>query len=160
MPDVHAVVYYFGELPVYMRLNLGTEMPETYRIQGSKGVLEVTGSSLSLAPQTGKDAYPSYYTGSYPHAMREAYLAKWHEENDPKPGQTAAMPETMSFSGPDFDDVRPHLWTFFEAVRTRKPVVEDVVFGHHAALACHMANESYFRKSTVSWDEVSKTIKS
>src|SRR5438034_353387 len=159
MPDVHAVVYYFGDLPVYMRLNLGTEMPEAYRIQGSKGVLDVTGSTLSLAPQTGKDNYPSYYTGSYPHAMREAYLQKWHEENDPKLGQATTMPETISFSGPDFDDVRPHLWTFFEAERTRKPVVEDVVFGHNAALACHMANESYFRKSTVSWDEASKTIK-
>src|SRR5213594_2903234 len=159
MPDVHAVVYYFGELPVYMRLNLGTAMPETYRIQGSKGVLEVTGSSLSLAPQSGKDEYPSYYTGSYPRAMRDAYLQKWHQENDPKLGQ-AAMPETIAFTGPDFDDVRPHLWTFFEAVRTRKPVVEDVVFGHHAALACHMANESYFRKSPVSWDEASQSIKS
>ena len=159
MPDVHAVVYYFGELPVYMRLNLGTAMPETYRIQGSKGVLEVTGSSLSLAPQSGKDEYPSYYTGSYPRAMRDAYLQKWHQENDPKLGQ-AAMPETIAFTGPDFDDVRPHLWTFFEAVRTRKPVVEDVVFGHHAALACHMANESYFRKSPVSWDEASQSIRS
>ncbi len=160
MPDVHAVVYYFGELPVYMRLNLGTEMPETYRIQGSKGILEVTGSTLNLAPQSGKDNYPSYYTGSYPHAMREAYLEKWHQENDPKLGQATAMPETISFTGPNFDDVRPHLWTYFEAVRTRKPVVEDAVFGHHAALACHMANESYFRRSLVSWDEASKTIKS
>ena len=132
-------------------------MPETYRIQGSKGVLEVTGSSLTFAPQTGRDGYPSYYTGSFPRAMREAYVEKWHLENDPKLGQ-AAMSETISFSGPDFDDVRPHLWTFFEAVRTRKPVVEDVVFGHNAALACHMANESYFRKGTVSWDDASKTI--
>jgi len=159
MPDVHAVAYYYGELPVYMRLNLGTEMPETYRIQGSKGVLEVTGSSLSFAPQTGKDAYPSYYANSFPRAMREAYVAKWHQENDPQPGQEP-MPESIAFRGPDYDDVRPHLWTFFEAVRSRKPVVEDAVFGHHAALACHMANESYFRKSAVSWDEASKTIKS
>src|SRR6267378_2100196 len=128
-------------------------------IQGAKGILEVTGSTLNLAPQSGKDNYPSYYTGSYPHAMREAYLEKWHQENDPKLGQAAAMPETISFTGPDFDDVRPHLWAYFEAVRTRKPVVEDVVFGHHAALACHMANESYFRKTSVSWDEASKTIR-
>jgi len=40
MPDVHATIYYYsGDLPVYMRLNLGTEMPEQYRIQGSKGIL-------------------------------------------------------------------------------------------------------------------------
>jgi len=44
-------------------------------------------------------------------------------------------------------------------VRTRQPVVQDAVFGHHAALACHMANESYFRKAPVAWDEASGTIK-
>jgi hypothetical protein len=39
-------------------------------------------------------------------------------------------------------------------------VTEDTVFGHNAALACHMANESYFRKSAVNWDAASNTIKS
>jgi len=38
--------------------------------------------------------------------------------------------------------------------------MENALFGHHAALACHMANESYFRKSAVTWDEGSNTIKS
>jgi len=44
-------------------------------------------------------------------------------------------------------------------VRSRKPVVQDAVFGHHAAAACHMANQAYFRKSVVSWDEATNTIK-
>jgi len=52
------------------------------------------------------------------------------------------------------------MWKFFEAVRSRKPLLQDVVFGHHAALACHMANESYYRNSPVHWDESSQTIKS
>src|SRR5712691_692142 len=30
MPDVHVVIYYYGDLPVTMRLNLGTEAPESY----------------------------------------------------------------------------------------------------------------------------------
>jgi len=148
MPDVHATLFYYGELPVYMRLNLGTEMPETYRFQGSKGILEVTEFGLTYSPQTGKDSAPSYYAGGFPHAMRDAYEKKWHQENDPKLGHEP-MAEAISFRGPDFDDVRPHLWNFFEAVRTRNPVVEDAVFGHNAALACHMANESYFRKKAV-----------
>jgi predicted dehydrogenase len=161
MPDVHATIYYYGadNLPVYMRLNLGTSMPEQYRIQGSKGVLEVSGSTLTFSPQDGKDHWPSYYTGSYPRALREAYEAQWHKENDWKPGQTVPLAESVSFTSPDFDDTQPHLWNFFEAVRTRKPVVEDVVFGHNAALACHMANEAYFRRSTVTWDEATKTIR-
>jgi len=159
MPDVHASLFYYGDLPVYMRLNLGTEMPETYRIQGSRGILEVTEFGLSFTPQSGKDSGPSYYDTGFPHAMRAAYEKEWHAENDPQLGHEP-MPETLSFRGPDYDDVKPHLWTFFEAVRSRKPVVEDVVFGHHAALACHMANESYFRKTAVWWDEASKSIKS
>jgi len=159
MPDVHlSQFYYGGDLPVSMRLNLGTEMQETYRFHGAKGLLEVTGNSLSFSPQSGKDMYPSYYTGSYPRAMREAYEAQWHKDNDPQLGHEP-MPESISFRAPDYDDQRPHLQAFFDAVRTRKPVVEDAVFGHNAALACHMANESYFRKAAVTWDEASHTIK-
>jgi len=55
--------------------------------------------------------------------------------------------------------VKPHLWNFFQAVKSRKPVTENEVFGNHAALACHMANESYFRKKPVFWDEGSKSLK-
>jgi len=33
-------------------------------------------------------------------------------------------------------------------------------FGHNAALACHMANESYFRKAAVTWDAASTKSKS
>lgn len=161
MPDVHATLFYYGELPVYMRLNLGTSMPETYRFQGSRGILELTGGAITFTPQSGKDDYPSYYaTNSFPQALRDAYVAQWHKEHDTPLGQQPPMPESITLNAPDFDDTRVHLWNFFDAVRSRKPVVEDVVFGHHAALACHMANEAYFRKSPVTWDEASKTIKS
>jgi len=159
MPDVHGTIFYYGDLPVYMRLNQGCEMAETYRIQGSKGILEVNETGLSFSPQSGKDTSPSYYDNSFPRAMRMAYEKKWHEENDPKIGEVP-MPEAISFRGPDYDDMHPHLWTFFQAVKSRNSVVEDAVFGHHAALACHMANESYFRRKAVWWDEASKTIKS
>lgn len=159
MPDVHAVSFYYGDLPVYMRLNLGTEMPETYRFQGAKGILEVTGSTITLTPQSGQDRSPSYYAYGFPRAMREEYFKEWHKENDPKLAQMP-LAQTISFSGPDYDDIKPHLANFFDAVRTRKPVVEDAAFGHNAALACHMANESYFRKAIVSWDDSAKAMKS
>ena len=159
MPDVHAVSYYFGDLPVHMRLNLGTEMPETYSFQGSKGILTVTGSSVTLAPQSGRDMSPSYYAYGFPRAMREAYFKQWHAENDPIIAKMP-LPETITITGPDYDDIKPHLATFFDAVRTRKPVVEDAQFGHNAALACHMANESYFRKAIATWDENARMIRS
>jgi predicted dehydrogenase len=158
MPDVHAALFEYM-VPVYMRLNLGCESTEVTRFQGSKGVIELREFSVTHLPQSGVDTSPSYYTGSYPAALRAAYAKKWHEEHDPQPGKEPT-PESITINGNDYDDLRPHLWNFFEAVRSRKPVVQDAVFGHHAALACHLANESYFRGVPVRWDEGSQTIKS
>ena len=87
MPDVQATLFEYGKIPVYLRLNLGCETPETYRFQGSKGILEVTEFGIALYPQTGEDSAPSYYASSFPHDLREAYYKKWHEEHDPAPGQ-------------------------------------------------------------------------
>jgi predicted dehydrogenase len=158
MPDVHAALFQYGDIPVYMRLNLGTESSEIYRFQGSKGILELTEFSLTFYPQPGVDTAPSYYASGFPRAMREEYFKKWHQEHDPVPGKEPAL-EGVTYRSDSWDDEKPHLWNFFQAVRSRKPVVEDAVFGHNAALACHMANESYFRKSGVYWDAASKSIK-
>jgi predicted dehydrogenase len=159
MPDVHATLFKYGDLPVYMRLNLGTETPEEYRFMGSKGILDLNGSGLTFTPQAGVDTAPSYYANSFPKSLHEAYVKQWHKEHDPAPGQESAE-EVVSYHGPLIDELKPHLWNFFQAVRNRTSVVEDAVFGHHAALACHMANESYFRNAAVRWDEAAKAIKS
>ena len=159
MPDVHPVLFEYDNVPVYMRLSLGCESTEVTRFQGSKGSLELREFSVTFVPQPGVDTSPSYYSSSFPAAARDAFVKKWHAEHDPVPGKEPA-PESITFNGDDYDDLKPHLWKFFESVRSRKPLVQDAVFGHNAALGCHLANESYFRKAPVYWDEASATIKS
>ena len=159
MPDVHPVLFEYSGIPVYMRLTLACESTEVTRFQGPKGAIELREFSVTYVPQPGVDTAPSYYSASFPSAMKNTYVKQWHEDHDPIPGQEPA-PESITFNGNDYDDLKPHLWKFFEAVRSRKPVVQDAVFGHNAALACHLANESYFRKSPVYWDAASGTIKS
>src|SRR6185503_17248793 len=158
-PDVHAVLAEYKNVPVYMRLTLGTETPEVTRFMGSKGVIELSEFGLSYTPQLGIDLAPSYYCFGLPARLKDAYFKQWHTENDPKPGEER-MSQTVSFQGNDYDDLKPHMYKFFEAVRSRKPLLQDAVFGHHAAIGCHMANESYFRGTPVFWDESSQTIKS
>jgi predicted dehydrogenase len=157
MPDVHAVLFDYGAHPVYVRLNLGTETHEGYRFMGSKGILEVSGHTVNYLPQIGEDDSPSYYAQSFPKELREEYTKKWHEDHDAPPGKEPVS-EGFSFASVSSGELKPHLWNFFQAVRSRQPVVEDVIFGHHAALACHMANESYFRRSAVTWDAASEKI--
>lgn len=159
MPDVQATIFEYGKIPVYLRLNLGCETPEIYRFQGSKGILEVMETSITYYPQTGQDSAPSYYAFGFPGEMRNAYFKKWHEEHDPAPGKEP-LAQGFTMHGDSWDDQRPHMWTFMEAVRHRTPVTEDAVFGHNAALACHMANESYFRHASVTWDAAAGKIKS
>jgi predicted dehydrogenase len=159
MPDLHSVLFDYGGVPVYVRLGLGTATPELARFMGPEGILEATAETLTYSPQTGRDSYPSYYSGSFPRTMREEYRAGWHAENDPTPGSEPVAGSTV-YTGHDWDDVVPHLWCFFEAVRSRESVVQDAAFGNHAALACHMANESFFRESPVRWDDQTRTIRS
>ena len=159
MPDVHTVLFDYHGIPVYVRLSLVGETPEMARFMGPKGVLEASGTKLRYLPQSGKDTAPSYYSGGFPHALRKKYVEEWEAEYGSQPGHEPIDSQT-EFSGDDWDDVRPHLWNFFQAVISRKPVAEDAVFGNHAAIACHMANESYFRKTAVRWNEGSRKIES
>jgi len=158
MPDLHLVLFDYHGVPVYVRLDLGAETPETARFLGPKGILESSGGEVRHLPQLGVDTAPSYYSGGFPAKMREQYRRQWRAEHAVEPGRAPIMSDTV-FRGSDWDDVKPHLWNFFQSVKSRKPVTEDAVFGNHAALACHMANESYFRKAPVYWDSASRTIR-
>lgn len=159
MPDLHVVLFDFHGVPVYCRLGLGTETPELARFMGPRGILDTTGSEIRQSRQSGVDTAPSYYSGGFPQKMREEYVKQWRAEHAVRPGQEPTSEETI-YHGNDWDDVRPHLWNFFQAVKSRKPVAEDAVFGNHAAIACHMANQSYFQKKPVYWDETTRSVKS
>jgi tricorn protease-like protein len=47
---------------------------------------------------------------------------------------------------------------FFDAVRSRQTVVEDCAFGNNTAIACHMANASYYQQSIAVWDAADRKI--
>ncbi|MGC1359603.1 MAG: Gfo/Idh/MocA family oxidoreductase [Silvibacterium sp.] len=158
MPDLQTVLFDYHGIPVYVRLGLGTETPELARYMGPKGILDTTEFGIHYSPQAGIDTAPSYYDSSFPAKMRAEYVKDWHAKHDP-PIAKEPLTEQTIFAGDDWDDLRPHIWTFFESMKSRKPNVEDAVFGNHAAIACHMANESYFRKQPVYWDAASQTVR-
>jgi predicted dehydrogenase len=148
MPDVQSTVLQYGKTPVNVRLTLATETPETTRVMGTHGVVEISNNSVTWIPQLGIDTSPSYYSQSFPSALRSEYDREWYAKNGPILAQHPLADVTV-YRGSSWDDLRPHLAVFFNVVRTRQPVVEDVVFGHHAAAACHMANASYFEGKTI-----------
>ena len=58
-----------------------------------------------------------------------------------------------------YSDHRDHHFNFIEAVRTRKPVVEDAAFGLRAAGPALLSNRSVFEKKSFSWDPRTMQVK-
>ncbi|MGO8814859.1 MAG: Gfo/Idh/MocA family protein [Terriglobia bacterium] len=157
-PDVHHVLYDYPQFPVIIKLMLTCDFPETTKFYGTGGLLEIAGEALTLTTQDGTDHDPGWYYLSFPKAMREEYAKKWHIENDPRLAKSGT--ETIGFRPPTgYSEDWAHMHNFLEAVRTRKPVIEDTVFGNNTAIACHMANASYFQKRIVQWDGIAKEIR-
>ena len=151
MPDLQVTTFLYGDVPVTVRLTLGTETPEVTRIMGPGGIVEVTDNTCILHPETGTDSSPDYGINGFPAAMHAAYEKQWHAEHAAELAANRLAP-LQTWHGASWDDHAPHLANFFTSVRTRAPLPEDATFGHHTAAACHMANTSYFERRPVRWD--------
>jgi 5,10-methylenetetrahydrofolate reductase len=90
--------------------------------------------------------------------MTTDFAHKWHKEHESKPASATTVESTRFYTPPGYGEGRDHLWNFFESVRTRRPSVEDVTFGNNTAIACHMANYSYFNHTIANWDAAEKRI--
>jgi hypothetical protein len=90
--------------------------------------------------------------------QRKQGMEEWRAAH-PAPAPPVATPEVETFTLPKgYNDTAEHIANFYSAIRTRQHVVEDEVFGNHAAIGCHMANYSYFHRTIAKWDAATNTI--
>lgn len=160
-PDVMTTVYDYPGFSLTLRVTLTTDTGEGFHFMGSHGIMTVDGvenpSGFSISPQDGVDHSPC--TPGWPHKMEAEYDAKWRAEHASQPG-TEKLTSTTSYEvPPHYDSTREHLWNFFQSVKTRQPSIEDPEFANACAIACHMANYSYFNQSPAIWDESAQKIK-
>jgi hypothetical protein len=122
--------------------------------------MEINGQTLVFTPQDVTPKPETYSTKGWPARLRKEYLAKWDAEHpQPAPLEYQAV-EAETFTAPQgYSDVSAHQANFFNAVRTRKPVMENEVFGNNAAIGCHLANYAYFKNTIATWDASTKTIR-
>ncbi len=161
-PDVMTTVYDYPGFSLTLRVTLNTDTGEGFHFMGDHGIMTVDGvenpSGFSITPQDGVNHSPC--TPGWPNPMRRNYAMQWSEDHDPAPG-TAKLTPTTSYEVPeDYDSTRDHLWNFFQSVKTRQPSIEGPEFGNACAIACHMANYSYFNQCVAVWDAGARKIKS
>jgi predicted dehydrogenase len=156
--DVDDVMLALFDYPEGFNLNLrvnlisGGQENEAFLFVGDEGTMEIANGALTVNryPQP-KD--PGLTIGTFTNAMQkrliEAHNAKFPVEHPSGP-PSASNEKYTTPKG--YSDSYDHFHNFFDSVRSRKPVVEDAVFGLRAAGAALLSNESIERGDVVHWD--------
>ena len=157
-PDLLATLYDYPGVTVNLHCNQNNAAGEPIIFYGREATMVINGNTLTLTPQDTSPQPEGYSLNGWTAEAKQQYLKDWHAEH-PEPRATLAEVET--YSAPHgYDDTADHIATFFRAVETREHVVEDEIFGNNAAIACHMANHSYFHRAIAAWDAAAQSIKS
>jgi predicted dehydrogenase len=159
-PDLIETLYDYPNTRVTLRCNLNNDGGEFIGFYGTKGTMIIKDATLSYKPQDTRPQPEGYSIYGWPKSLRDQYLQKWHEDHpEPAALKWDADAEGESYANPPgYSDTVDHQANFYNAVRSRKPVVENEVFGNNAAIGCHLANFSYFNKTVAVWDGASKKI--
>ena len=143
IPDVMVAVFDYpaqGSRPAFnltLKVNfvdggVTSEWGESgFRFVGSEGLLEL-GDRVTVA-------------------RRPPLSLDW----DAEPSKEVELSDATrhTFTAPTGYDMRlDHFKNFFAAVRSRKPVVEDALFGLRAAAPALLCNQSYEERRPVAWD--------
>jgi predicted dehydrogenase len=156
-PDLLATLYDYPGATVSLHCNQNNAAGDTTAFYGKEGTMVINGNTLTVTPQDTRPQPEGYSLNGWTVEAKKQYMDEWHAAN---PAGAPSIGEAESYTvTPGYDDTADHLANFFRAVETREPVTENEVFGNHTAVACHMANTSYFHHAAVKWDEVTKTIK-
>jgi predicted dehydrogenase len=168
VPDVLVGLYDYPETatnPAFnliMRVNFasGAEENSGFRFTGTDAIMTV-GKNVTLSAPSA-ETQPGYTIDTFSNSEQEAFLNWYHQkyaEMRPSAKNMKANNE-QTFEPPShYSDHYDHHLNFALAIRSRKPVVEDAVFGFRAAGPALLANISYFENWIVEWDPNAMSLK-
>ncbi len=158
VPDVMLALYDYPKtgshqaFTLSLKVNFAEGAGDAYvfRFVGPEGVLTIGDNSVTLSRRPPAKE-PGHTSDTFAKATQDAFMKEYRAkypdrpELQPRNDETYAAPARYSSA----DD---HFRNFFDAVRTRRPVVEDAVFGLRAAGPALLANHSYFESRAIGWD--------
>ena len=169
VPDVLLGLYDYAASDKHPAFNLalrvnfvdGAAESSGFRFIGSEGILSI-GNGVTVSKQP-RETEPGFTIDTFPKAVQERYMKDYREKYPQvRPTADAIRPEAEDKYLPPrgYSDHLDHHRNFIASVRTRKPVVEDPIFGFRAAGPALLSNISYFERKVCSWDPQTMTSKS
>jgi predicted dehydrogenase len=158
VPDVMLGLYDYPKTASHPAFNLSLKVNfadgggevSGFRFIGNEGVMAV-GSSVTVSRRA-RPKEPGYTINTFAKTVQEDFLKQYREKYpETKPQVSPSIEET--YSPPSgYSDLYDHFANFFDAVRTRKPLIEDAVFGFRAAGPALLSNVSYFGSRLCGWN--------
>ena len=158
VPDVMLALYDYPKTPTHpaftlsLKVNFAEGAGDAYvfRFVGPEGVLTIGDNSVTLSRrQPAKE--PGQTSDTFAKATQDAFMKEYRAKYPDRPELQPRSDETYA-APPRYNSVDDHFRNFFDAMRTRRPVVEDAVFGLRAAGPALLANHSYFENRPIGWD--------
>ena len=158
VPDVMLGLYDYPktaahpEFTLALKVNFaeGSGENQAFRFIGPEGVITIGGNATTLARRE-RPKEPGYTIETFPEAIQkqilEEYRSKYPEQQELRPGREEVYAAPQGYS-----DTYDHFANFFDAVRSRKPVVEDATFGLRAAGPAVLTNDSLFERRPIGWN--------
>ncbi len=154
-PDVMLGLFDYKEgFNLSLRVNFvdGGEESEGFLFTGSEGTMEIAGDSVSVT-RAPREKEPGLTIDTFPLAMQKDILENYQKKyprTHPQGPPPIGVEKYVAAEG--YSDHYDHFANFFASVRSRKPVVEDAVFGFRAAGAALLSNLSIERGAIARWD--------
>lgn len=162
VPDtIDAILSYPQQFTATLSCTLNNESgaPSGIEILGTKGALRFLNGGLEVIGEQPQENN-RWVVRSWPEALERAYYAdpkvQAAETPDTWRQRATATGERWSLAGED--ETVAHIRVFADAVRSRRPPLEDARFGHRAAACAHMINRSVREGRVVRWDAARDTI--
>ena len=146
-----------SEFTLALRVNLasGTAQEQFgFRFVGSGGTMVTTMSGITLN-RTPRETEPGYTIGTFTTKVQQEFLEKYKIEFPPKRADADSMrplAEQKYVPPPGHNAHIDHHKNFHEAIRTRKPFIEDGVYGFRAAGPALLCNMSLAEDRAIQWD--------
>ena len=155
VPDVMLGLFDYREgFNLSLRVNFvdGGEESEGLIFTGSEGTMEIAGNSVSVN-RVPLEKEPGLTIGTFTEAMQRQILDAYEKKYPRTHPEGAPQAGFEKYEAPaGYSDSYDHFKNFFGSVRSRKPVVEDAVFGFRAAGAALLSNLSLEKGEIVKWD--------
>lgn len=158
VPDVMLGIYEYPKTATHPGFNLSLKVnfadggggEEGFRFVGSEGVMTIgKGVTITRKPLPKE---PGLSTNTFPKTMQDAIQKEYRTRYPENLKELNSTSEEVYVAPQGYSDQVDHLANFLEAVRTRKPVIEDAVFGFRAAGPALLTNLSYFQGRSYEWD--------